>query len=159
MIKKYLDKIVAIAAIVLAIVSLCMIFAPAAVCTDLDSSFTGANLIFGYSKTEKVLVTTTTVDYFSFSANFITFILLIVGIVALVLALLGIFKKITVIVAFATLLVAGIFYFLMLQLCVPSDVTKLVFDQYSLGAGAIVGGIFAILSALASASLLFIKTK
>jgi hypothetical protein len=169
MIKKYLDKIVAIAAIVLAIVSLCMIFAPAATNSDLDLSYTGANLTFGYTYETTLLGTKISTKVFDFSANIVTLILLVVGIVALVLALLGKFTKVTPIVAAVALLVAGIFFFLMIQFCSPNtsslsgdaktEAIKNAKEALTLGAGAIVGGIFAILSALASASLLFIKKK
>jgi hypothetical protein len=169
MIKKYLDKIVAGVGIVLAIVALCMIFAPAATNSDANVSYTGANLIFGYSSKTTILGKTITTKVFNFSANFVTFILLVVGIVALVLALLGVYKKITAIVGFAALLVAGIFYFLMIQFCVPdagsftgdaaAEVVKTVKENLTLGAGAIVGGILSILAALCSASLVVIKSK
>jgi hypothetical protein len=166
MIKKNLDKIVALAAIVFAVVSLLMIFANAAVQESTGHTFSGANLIFGYTETTELLGKKISTTIFNFSANFVTFILLIVGIVAVVLALLGKFQKIATIVAAAAFIVAGVFYFLMIQFCSPyttltgdnaAKYVQTVKDSLTLGAGAIVGGIFAIVAGLASASLLFIK--
>lgn len=166
--KGLLGTVIALAAIVLGIVSLCMLFAPCVGVKDTETTYTGAQLMFGYTKKLDVLGSTVETELFKFSANFVTFVLLIVGIVLAVLALLGKLGKIAPLVSAACFIVAGVFWFLIISFCSPavsdalgSDVQaeaiKKAKETLELGAGAIVGGILSILAGFGSASLLFIK--
>lgn len=159
--KKFgLGKILACVAAVLGLVAFFMMFAPAAKYEVLKQTetYSGANLAFGY--TAKVAGSgTAQVWKFSFM-NFLTYVLVIVGIVFAVLSLLGKLGKISAIVAAVCFLVAGIFYFCAIPFSVSAienaELAKKAKEGLSLGAGAIVGGIFAIISALASCATLFV---
>lgn len=160
--KKFgLGKILACVAAVLGLVAFFMMFAPAAGIKDTDTAYTGANLAFGCKEFVGVGSLGKDVEVFKFSfMNFLTYLLVIVGIVFAVLAFLGKLGKISAIVAAVCFLVAGIFFFCAVPFCAPAtdnaELAKKAKEGLSLGAGAIVGGIFAIISALASCATLFV---
>jgi len=155
--KNLLGMLLPLAAAVLAVVAFCMMFVPAAQRVVKDtvlSSYTGAQVTFGYSEKDVAILG------FSFM-NFVPYLLLLAGIAFSVLSLLGKLGKIAPIVAFACFLVAGILFFLAPQMMVYATESKDLADGLkeglSLGAGAIVAGIMSILSALASAAILFVN--
>ncbi len=166
--KKYLGKIVAGVGILLAILALIMLVAPG---WSPKSEFKDAESIavskffFGSEK-----------DGLAVSAGgVVAMVLVIVGAILLVVALLGKGGKVVPIAAAVCLLVGGILYFCTIELLaldygeygdvLDSDAKKELKDKFiegvkengGLGAGAIMGGIFSILSALCAGSLLFIK--
>lgn len=163
-VKKYAPIIAVLASLAFAIVAICMIFAPCVTIESLDSSYTGSQLMFGYKETGAI----SEAVVLNASANIVTFVLMIVGVVAVILsALMKKQGKLLALVAAVALVVAGVFWFLVIQFSAPNagSLTGEAADEfiearkslYTLGAGAIVGGIFSILAGLASASLIFIK--
>ena len=163
--KLSVGKILTIVGIVLGAVALIMLFVPqlnynSLTGFDKGDPLSGLQITFGYSEKDvKVLD-------FSFG-NFLTYILVIVGIVFAVLALLGKLGKIAPIVSAVAFVVAGILFFCAhAMMCVnvheltgdaADAVVKAVKDRYTLGAGAIVGGIFSLLSGGAVLAKLFVK--
>lgn len=160
--KKFgLGKILACVAAVLGLVAFFMMFAPAATYKVLNTteSYSGSQLAFGAKAESGFGTASAEVLKFSFM-NFLTYLLVIVGIVFTVLAFLGKLGNISAIVAAVCFLVAGIFFFCAVPFCVPAvenaDLAKKAKEALSLGAGAIVGGIFSIIAALASCATLFV---
>lgn len=163
--KLSLGKIVAIAATVLGVVALIMLFVPqlaykSATGFDKGDPLTGLQITFGYSEKDVAILN------FSFG-NLLTYILLIVAIVFAVLALLGKLGKIAPIVSAACFVLAGVFFFCA-QAFTVVNVGKLTGDganavreafnkTHTLGAGAIVGGILSILAGGAMAAKIFVK--
>lgn len=103
---------------------------------------------------------------------FLPYVLVLAGVAFNVLSVLGKGGKIAPVVATACYLVAGVLFFLVMQtycIYVPENTLDAVKDTYveaakkviketmTLGVGAILSGVFAILSAIASAGGLFIK--
>lgn len=160
--KKFgLGKILACVAAVLGLVAVLMMFAPAlSGGKNSDAAISGFKVAFGYS--EKTVLGDANILNFSFM-YFLAFLLALVGIVFAVLTFLGKLGKISPIVAAACLLIAGILFFCAVPLCNPNieskELVKAFKDALSLGAGAIVGGIFSIIAALASCATLFVGKK
>ena len=161
-----LSTVYALGAIVTALVAFFLMFAPAA--SNSGGSFTGAQMAFGYSESGEVLGSTVTVHILNFSfMNFLPYLLLLIGMAFSGLAAFGKLSKIAPFIAAACYLVAGVFLFCVIPFCSPSVNTSIggIDDNYiknfkdalSLGTGAIVAGIFALLSALCSVCPFFIK--
>lgn len=165
MIKKHLGKIVAGVAILLGLIAVLLIFAPAIVpksqYKDLagdDANISGWDIAFGAQEEG--------VSTYVASAYMLAFILPLVGVILAVVALLGKGGKIVPIIAAVCFLAGGIVYFLPLDTIsmnkdLVGDNMATIRDAMKLsmtaGAGAIVGGIFSILAAAASCATLFIK--
>lgn len=162
--KKFLTlgNILLCAAALLGIVSVFLMFAPGltySVDTGLGkmvSTFSGVQITFGYKEVIDVpYVGTVESEAFKFSfMNLLPYLLVIVG---LVLAVLSIFFKCKYIapVAAVCFLLAGVFFFCAVPFTVLGEegVTK---DAFALGAGTIVSGIFAIISAICCALKTFV---
>lgn len=165
--KKNLGKIVAGAAILLGLIAVLLIFAPAVVPKEgKGDPMGGASLAFGNKD-----------DGTAFSAYVLAFAFPLVGVILSVLALLGKGGKIVPIAAAVCFLVGGIFYFLPIAVYQPyisESASKLPgFDKAEtvkaarellekfgkVGLGAIFGGIFSILAACASAATLVLNKK
>lgn len=154
-----LGKILTLAAMVLALVAFFMMFAPA-VEDKLTTTYSGAQVAFGYSKNStKILV---------FSAYFIPYLLLIIGLVFSVLAVLGILPKFSKFVSAGCYIAAGVLLFLAVQMATPSVTDKLgdtiknetiknFRSSLTLSYGAIVSGIFGLLAGIAAAMPVFLK--
>lgn len=151
-----LKTILTVVAAVLGLVAFFMMFAPAL--TSKLGDYKGTEIAFGSG--EKIAA----------SAYMLAYILVIIGVVASVVAVLGIGGKIVPLVAAVCLLVGGIFFFLPASLAMPytGELSGDAKDKYvelfregvkemDLGAGAIVGGILSILGAVAVAVPVFIK--
>ncbi len=163
--KKYLTlgNILVCGAAVLGLVSLFMMFAPAISYTAEvgafkgTQTFTGAQITFGYTeKSEVILGQTLEAQIFKFSfGNFLPYLLAVVGVV---FAVLSIFFKCKYIAPAAAVcfLVAGVLFFCAVPFTVPAakDATM---KGYTLAAGAIVSGIFSIISAALCVVPVFIK--
>lgn len=168
-----LGSIIAGVACLLGLVALVMIFVPQLNYLNKTSlgegqSLNGLKITFGYSETTEVLGKEVTAKILNFSfGNFLTYILVIVGMVFAVLAMLGKLGKIAPIVACAAFVVAGVLFFLALPMTsvyvgdatgdAASKIVEAFRESFKLGAGAIVGGVMAILAGLASLSTMFIK--
>ncbi len=135
--------------VVLAIAAFCMLFLPAVGIKDSDTTYSGMNVTFGYSV--KVLLE---VKVFEFSfMNLLTYIF---AVAAAVLACLKLFvkdSKVITLVVSALLIVAGVFFFLTVQFTsVNANATSVIKavggdikGGLTLGIGAILGGVFALL--------------
>ncbi len=161
--------IVAGIAILLGIAAIVMMFVPqlnyqSATGLVKGDPLNGMQITFGYS-TEVLGSTVTKLD-FSFM-NLLTYILALVGIVFAVLALMGKLGKIAPIVAAAAFIVSGVFFFCAEQFMVvhvgdlTGDAAQKVSDAfkelYTLGAGAIVGGILSILAGVSVGAKVLLK--
>ncbi len=169
-VKKNLGKIITCVSILFALVAFFMMFAPAAVAEVLGKtqSYSGIDLAFGYVNKTDALVGTVETRIFSASANILTYILIAIGIVCAVVSLFGKGGKILPFIAVASLIAAGVLYFLTIQLCAPytklegdlkDEYISTIKEQLKLGAGAIVGGIFSVLAGVAALVPLFVKSK
>lgn len=149
--KKYLNKILIACSIILALVAIFMLFAPAITYTPIKTPviYTGAQAAFGYKEPN------TGLEILKASANVVPYILLLVGVVFSVIAALGKFTKFAALVAAGCLLVAGVFFFLTVQLSSP--VATGMKEVYELGVGAIIGGVASLLAALTSAAAAVVK--
>ncbi len=168
MAKKKLDlgKILCGVAAVFGLVAFLMLFASNIVC-DLQElgkvEYSGLHTVFGAEYKSTVLGHETSTKVFEFSfLGFLPYLLALVGIAFSVLALLGKLGKISPIVAAACFVVAAILFFLAPQTCVLADNAEKpekFYEVYKLGAGAIVAGVFSIISALATGATLLVNKK
>ena len=158
--KKNLGKIINCVSILLALVAILMMFAPAiSYKTDKIDGITGVQVAFGKK------------DALSASAYMLSYLLTIVGIALAVLALLGKGGKIVPLAAAVCFIAAAICFFLPMVM-VTNYVGKLegaakdkAIESYreilkqtaQIGAGAIVGGILSILAGAAVAVPVFLK--
>ncbi len=158
--KLNLSKILAVAAAVLGLIAILMMFAPMAVSESVvgKTEYTGLNTIFGAKYKSEVLGQTIETEVFKFSfVNFLPLILALVGLVCSVMAILGKGGKVVSVVGAVAYLAAGIIFFCAVQGVVfagePSkEMVKELKKALDLGAGAIVAGIFSVISAIASAA-------
>lgn len=170
--KKHLGKIVAGVAILLGLVAVLLIFAPAiapkkelAELAGDDSALAGSSVAFGNKN-----------DNTAFSAYVLAFALPLVGVILAIIALLGKGGKVVPIIAAVCFVVGGIFYFLPMALCqpnIPKELSGVISDKSAyvkamrdalketctVGLGAIFGGILSILAGCASVATLFVKKK
>ncbi|MBD5632099.1 MAG: hypothetical protein HDP34_02570 [Clostridia bacterium] len=160
-----LGKIVACVAAVLGLAAIIMLFVPqlsykSVTGLDKGDSLNGLKITFGYKEKDVAIL--------NFSVgNFLTYVLALVGVVFAVLAVFGKLGKIAPIVSAAAFIVSGVFFFcahtfMMVNVGkLTGDAAAAVSDTfkglYTLGAGAIVGGILSLLAGLAMAAKLFIK--
>ncbi len=168
--KPQLGLILSLVAIVLGIVAVFMLLAPAAVAETLGqkTSYSGANLAFGYTYNTDAILGAVEVKVFNASANILTYILVLVGIIFALLALLGKLGKIAPFIAFVAFLLAGIFFFCTVAFCSPytsltgdakADEVKQAKEALSLGAGAIAGGVMSILAAVSAVGSALLAKK
>ena len=148
-----------LAAVVLAVVAIIMMFVPAiAFKDDLDETYTGLEIIFGYTES---LGGGYSMEIFKFSfMNLLTYILFIAGVVVLVLNMFGKSGKFGSFIALGCFVVAAVFSFCAIGFIVPaSDIVKEVIEEgnFVLAAGPIVAGIMGILSSGICAVKIFVK--
>jgi len=165
---KNLGLFITLGSIVLALVAFFLMFAPAIGIKDTDTTYSGAQVAFGYSKSAEILDSTVTTQILVFSAYFIPYLLIVAGLVFSVLSLLGKLGKISGIVAAFCYVAAGVFFFCAIPFSAPfvsdklgadlaAEYVKQAKEVMTLGAGAIVAGILSLISGLASLSTLFVK--
>jgi len=156
MAKKKIDlgMIATLCAVVLGVIAVIMLVAPAMVYESAfgKTEYTMWEVVFG--KTREAGGKTYQVMNFSFM-NFLTYALAIAGIVCTVLSYLGKGGRYINFIATGAFILAGIFFFLAIEFCVPvmegasAEDIKEAKAMFDLGAGAIVGGICSILAGLA----------
>lgn len=155
-----LAKYFPFATIVLSILAFVMLFLPAIVTKEakLDTDYSGFQLAFGYKEMHGKEVTI-------LSFSFMNFLTVLLPLAALVLTALNAFgkkqNKLFTLLAAICLAVAGVFFFCSLGFSSFNVHEKLVDETkelFKLGIGAILGGVFSLLGALASfASLVMNK--
>ncbi|MDE5721312.1 MAG: hypothetical protein K2I30_01030 [Clostridia bacterium] len=166
--KKYLDKIILGVSIALALVAIFMMFAPAVAAKVGDTTYSGFEAAFGKSETHPLLGKLKILDA---SAAILPLLLLIIGICLTVVALLGKGGIIVPIAAAVVFVISGVLYFMSGLLLSPhyyqeyygemfptkSDYVKYLRENFNIGVGAIVGGVFSILAGLAAAVPVVLK--
>ena len=151
-------KYTVFASVLLGIVAVVMMFLPAIAIKDSETSYTGLQLAFGYSKTVEGWgdsIITTAYAGFSFM-NLLTYILAIVGIVFTVLGAMGKGGKFATFISAVAFIASGVFFFLQGSFCVPLEGMEglvgllggNIKDYFVIGAGAIIGGITSILAGI-----------
>ena len=164
-----LTQIVTAAAVLLGLVAIAMIFVPTIGIKDSETTFTGLQLAFGYTKSVKVGLAAITVTYFEFSfMNLLTYILALAGTVVALMGLIknsfasGLFR----IIAAACFIISGVFFFMSLNFCIPNttatEAFKLIGDIKSNGVlaiGAYIGGITAIIAGVCELLSVFVFNK
>lgn len=142
-----------------AIAAVFMMFAPAShfsppyFSQSFLQSFTGVQMTFGYAEEISTGSGTVLEVYFKFSVNILTYLFLISGIVFAILAALGKFDKISKVVSAVSFILAGVLYFLMIQLSSFGEgMMKVWYSailiELVLDIGPILGGIFSLIAAL-----------
>lgn len=171
--KLNLSLILCGAAALLGLVAVFMLFAPN---LTREYTFLTNSTTVEYSGLEVVFGKERVYDYdwiqleskpFNFSfLSFLPYILALVGVVFAVLAALGKLGKIAPIASAACFVVAAVLFFIAVPTCVLNVPDKTTAEQisklkenYALGAGVIVAGVFSIVAALASAATLVLKKK
>ena len=160
-----LGRILAAVAALFGIVALIMLFVPqlnykSVTGYDKGDPLSGLKITFGYSEKD--------VKILNFSiGNFLTYVFLLIGIVFAVLAVFGKLGKIAPIVAAVAFVAAGAFFFCAHTFMsvnvgeltgeLANKAVELVKNRYTLGAGAIVGGILSILSGIMVLTKAFLK--
>lgn len=161
-------QIATLVSVLLGVIAVIMIFLPAIGVKDSETTYTGLQIVFGYS--EKTVLGTA--EFFAFSfMNLLTYILAIAGVVFAVLSYLGKGSKFASLIALVAFAIAGVFFFLQVAFCVPNEGLESIVsgmgglfgketsikDSLSLAVGSIIGAIASILSALAMAYNTFTK--
>ncbi len=148
-----------LAAVVLAVVAIIMMFVPAIAFKDHpEDTYTGLQIIFGYTESYPGGLS---MEVFKFSfMNLLTYILFLAGVVILVLNMFGKSGKFGSFIALGCFVVAAVFSFCALGFIVPAaDVVKEFIEEGKLvlAAGPIVAGIMGILSSGICAVKIFVK--
>lgn len=162
-------------AALLGLVAVFMLFAPNVTTGEGKAlvEYSGLETVFGakHKVTTEVMGNTVTTEtqVFNFSfLSFLPYLLALVGVVFAVLAALGKLGKIAPIVSAACFVVAAVLFFIAVPACVPhasedlsaEDIKELKETaKMALGAGAIVAGVFSIVSALGVGATLVVKNK
>lgn len=163
-----LGSILAAVAVLLGVIAIILLAATGASYTlgNTTTTYSCANLTFGYTAESSVKLGLTSIsgsqEIFKFSfGNFLAYLLVVVGIVFAVLSILGKLGKIAPLVSVAAFVIAAILFFCMVSMCSPAtdnaDAVAKIKENLSLGAGAIVSGVFCIIAAVASAAKLVLK--
>lgn len=165
---KKISPIASLIAIVLGIIAIAMIFAPSIGIKDRDSTYTGLQIVFGY--TEKTVFAE--VIHFEFSfMNLLTYLLVAVGVVFVILGAMGKGSKLASFIALVAFAVSAVFFFMQVALSVPNEDLEVIVagvgnlmgkdisvkDYLTLAVGSIIGAVCSILSALAMAYKVFVK--
>ncbi len=147
-------SIMVLAAAVLALIAFFMSFAPSIAMKEIAGhdtgvTYSGWNVAFGKSENDVAILN------FSFG-NFLTYLLVLAGVVLCIVCLLGKGGKVLPFIVGGVLVLAGILFFCALAMTAPNvgkltgdladSAIKSFKDGYNLGAGAIVGGIFSLIS-------------
>ncbi len=152
-----LSKRLSVAVVILAIYALLMIFMPAIAIKDSNITYTGMQVVFGYTTTQDLGFLGTLVnEYFGFSVlNLLPYAFILVAFGLLIVKKLGIGNKWFTLVAALLFILAAVFFFLQVSFCVTlKQITEEIKANFILGNGSILA---AISSALAG-FLLFGKT-
>ena len=157
-----LRVLLSVTAVILAIVAVCMAFAPAAVVENTKVTYKGWQLAFGYKYSKTVFGTELGVEVFKFSfMNVLPYLLLLAGIVFGVLSVAGKLGKLSGFISSGCFLAGGVLYFCVVPMCIPASsvdaVGEIVKENLVIGAGAVVAGVLSILAAAATAAKLFVK--
>ena len=153
-----LGKRLSVAIVLLAIYSLLMIFMPAVAIKESTNSFTGLQVVFGYSVIKDMGVLGTLVEeYFAFSfLNLLPYLFVVAALVLIVLSKFGVGKKWLILIAVLLFILAAVFFFLVVPFSVP---LKLITDfgvqeKLILGNGSFLAAISSALAGL----LLLVKS-
>lgn len=145
----FLDRSARAIGIIFGVVSLIMLFLPAINVGDTQTTYSGLQVIFGYKNGETILK-------FSF-LNLLPYLLIIVGIVFLILYSINSTNYFLALCSAIAFIVAGILFFCTISFTIP--VVEVMKESFSLGIGAILGGIFSLIVGVAyliNASIIFI---
>lgn len=158
--KQQTSRMVSLIATILGIVAIAMIFLPNVAVKDFDATYTGLNIVFGY--TEKTVLGTIEVFRFSFM-NLLVYLLAAAGIVFAVMGLNG--GKLSNFISAGAFIACGILFFILPSFCLVNEsATKFVSwiggditEALELAYGAIIGAIAALLAGLAQLYKVFVK--
>lgn len=135
-------KTLSMLSVIFGIVAVATIVLPAIFVKETDTSYTGLQLAFGYTK--EIIGVTTTV--FSFSImNVLAYALVLAGVIF------GLAKdsKLFNLISALAFIVGGIFLFMQISFCIPA-LSSLLKDLFVLSAWSVIAGILAILSGIIS---------
>lgn len=166
--KSQISSIAPFLSALLGIAAIVMIFLPAIGIKDSDTTYTGIQVVFGY--TAKTMLGDVVHLNFSFM-NLLTYILVAGGVVFTVLGMLGKGSKFASFISAVAFIVAGVFFFLTVSYCVPNEGLENIIkglgsllgqsssikDSLTLAAGSIIGGILSILAGLCSLAKVLLK--
>ena len=145
----FLEKSSKIIGIIFGIATLIMLFLPAIKVGDTQTTYSGLQVVFGYKDGETIIK-------FSFW-NLLTYLLIVVGIVFLVLDLIDDSNYFLALNSAVAFIAAGILFFFTISFTMPA--VEVMRETFSLGIGAILGGIFALIAGVAyliKGSIIFI---
>lgn len=151
---------VSLIATLLGLVAIAMIFLPNVAVKDSETTYTGLNIVFGYSK--EFLGAKIAIFEFSFM-NLLVYLLAVAGVVFAVLGLEG--GKISNFISAGAFIACGILFFILPSFCLVNEsATKFVSwiggditEALELTYGAIIGAIAALLAGLAQLYKVFVK--
>lgn len=156
--------LLAIVSALLAVISVFLMFAPAAVYKDYfgqSYSYSGVQMTFGYAETADTIFGQMRNQVFSFSfLNFLPYLLLFAGVVFNALTKVCRFSNIVSAVCY---LIAGVLFSFVILFCnIPSvsvDYVEQVRAGLSLGGGAISAAVISIAAALVSVAAVLVDRK
>lgn len=146
--QKQTSRMVSLIATLLGLVAIAMIFLPNVANKITDTTYTGLQIAFGYSKRS------ITIFEFSFM-NLLVYLLAAAGVVFSVLGLNG--GKLSNFIATIAFIACGVLFFFSPSFCAGSVIGGNVTDALDLAYGAIIGAIAALLAGLAQLYKVFVK--
>lgn len=157
-VKFNVGKIVTLVSVLLALVAVLLMFAPAVVNKDTAISYTGAQVAFGYT-VQREGVVAISVKMLGASSYILPYAICLGGIVFGLLSALGILPKISTFVSMGCYIAAGILFFLAVQMTVPvsENLVETFRKTFALAGGAIASGVLSLVAGAGALSTLFIK--
>ena len=132
----FLDRSSRVIGAILGVASLIMLFFPAVTVADTQTTYSGLQVVFGYKDGETILK-------FSF-LNLLTYLLIVVGIVFLIFNFINSTNYFLALYSAIAFIVAGILFFFTISFTMPE--VAVMRETFSLGIGATLGGIFALIA-------------
>ena len=132
----FLDRSSRVIGAILGVASLIMLFFPAVTVADTQTTYSGLQVVFGYKDGETILK-------FSF-LNLLTYLLIVVGIVFLIFNFINSTNYFLALYSAIAFIVAGILFFCTISFTMPE--VAVMRETFSLGIGATLGGIFALIA-------------
>ena len=147
-----LSKRLSVAIVLLAIYSLLMIFMPAVAIKESTNSFTGLQVVFGYSVIQDLGILGGTQIWedlgFSFF-NLLPYIFVLAALVLMALRKFGVVSKWFTLIAVLLFILAAVFFFLQVSFCVPlKNMPEQTIEKFALGNGSLLATISSALAGL-----------
>lgn len=155
------SRMVSLIATLLGIVAIAMIFLPNVAVKDFDATYTGLQIVFGYSETAPFIG-----DLETFKFSFMNLLVYLLAVAGVVFAVMGLNDgKLSNFISAGAFIACGILFFISPSFCLVNETVSWgasifggdITDALKLAYGAIIGAIAALLAGLAQLYKVFVK--